>query len=977
MKNCLKKKLITAFLLLFAFTAFSQTGNITVRGLITNMDNEPLIGVSVKLVGSTTGAITDLDGEFVLERVSPNASLEVTYVGMKTQVVSVEGRTTINVVMEDDIAALDEVIVVGYGTQTRGEITGSVVNVSEEEFNKGLTQNVTDLLQGRVAGLMINSASGDVTTTSSMRLRGVTTLMDDPGPLIVIDGIPGGDLSTVSPSDVESISVLKDATSAAIYGSRAAGGVVLVTTKKGRGDRLVINYDAYASMDKLANKPDLMNADEWREYARYSNQDASIYDQYGADTDWFKEITRTGFSQNHNISLSGGGTKNNYRGSYTFQDRKGVMADNAQRRHSFRLQLQQRAIEDRLRVGVTVSTTAVDQKRPEGGNYVLAYSMLPVYPVYNSDGSWFTKVNAEYDQGNPVQNITLNRKDFEMLIFYGSGNILFQIMPELSIQTNLYKSRFSGVSSTFNDSTTEDGQSESGNASKSNNVSNRELMEWMLDYEKEFGINGEHKVTGLIGYSWERNTYSYFLARNRNFLSNALQYNSLQSGMGLKTGDVSSSKNEYTLISLYGRLFYSYKQRYLMTAMLRRDGSSKFGANNKWGLFPSVSLAWLMSEEGFMKDVGWINSLKLRMGYGVTGNETGLQPYRSLQLYGMSGIYYDDGNWKTAYTISQNANPDLKWESTATANLGLDFVLFNGVFGGTLEFYNKKTYDMLYNYAVPTPPFVYDRMTANVGDMINRGVEAIFNVQFLKSRDVDWSMSLNGSYNYNEITRLSDDVYETARIYTGSPWIRGGSGVTSHVVEEGRPVGQFFMWECLGISDDGKYIFNDLNGDGNIDDSDRTYVGTALPKVIFGWNNSVRYKQFDFSVFFRGTLGNDVFNGPRAAYGNNTYLIGTNALNDPLIYQLKGQNSQISSFYVEDASFVRLDNIALGYSFNTNNIPWLSKARVYVAGQNLFVLTKYKGLDPEVRLHGLDPGIENREFYPKAKTFTLGLNLSF
>ena len=477
-----------------------------------------------------------------------------------------------------------------------------------------------------------------------------------------------------------------------------------------------------------------------------------------------------------------------------------------------------------------------------------------------------------------------------------------------------------------------------------------------------------------------------------------MSYNSLQSGNGLKTGDVESGKSAYKLVSLYARAFYGYYNRYMITAMLRRDGSSKFGKNNKWGIFPSVSAAWGISEEAFMKDINWVNDLKLRVGYGVTGNQTGLDPYRTLELYGMKGIYYNDGSWKTAYAISQNANPDLKWESTATMNLGLDFSLFNGRFGGSDELYKEKTSDMLYTYAVPTPPFVYDRMMANVGDMENTGVEMMFNIGVIRNKELDWTMTLNGSYNKNKITRLSNDHYETDKVYVGSPWIRGGSGVTSHIVETGRPVGQFYMWKCKGISDEGKYIFEDINHDGNIDDADRTYCGTALPDVIFGWQNTVNYKSWDFSVFFRGMIGNEVFNGPRAAYGNNTYLLGTNALNDELIYKLKGQNSQICSYYVEDASFIRLDNIALGYTFNTKKIDWLSKARIYVAAQNLFVITGYKGLDPEVQLggrnetdranssrtstgimagSGLYPGIEYRDFYPKSKTFTVGLNVTF
>lgn len=990
-----KAGLLAALMCVGVTVAYAQQ----VKGTVLDENGEPIIGANVVEKGTTNGMVTDLDGHYTLSVSNvEHAVLQFSYIGYNTKEEAVKGRSTIDVTMQPSVVNLGEVVAIGYGTQTRRQITGSVANVTEDNFNKGLTRDATDLLQGKVAGLMINSGSGDVTSTSRMRLRGVTTLQEDMGPLVVIDGIPGGDLSTVAPTDIESISVLKDATSAAIYGSRAAGGVILITTKKGVGNQTTVNYDGYMSVDVLANKPNLLNADQWRAYAAYSKQDPSVYDQYGADTDWFSELTRTGLSQNHSLSLSGGTSKGNYRISYTYQDRNGVMRDNKQERHSFRFQVQQRAINDRLRVGLTGSGTITDQQLPEAGNYILAYSMLPVYPVYNADGTYFTKVNAEFDQGNPVQNQDLNRKDNEMLYFYGSSDIQFELANGLNTKLNLYKSRFSDTRSEFNNSTTEDGQSDQGNAYKRNRVWNRNLLEWTIDYERAFGADEEHKIQALAGYSWEENAYAYFFAQNRNFLSNDLSYNSLQSGNGLKTGDVESGKSAYKLVSLYARAFYGYYNRYMITAMLRRDGSSKFGKNNKWGIFPSVSAAWGISEEAFMKDINWVNDLKLRVGYGVTGNQTGLDPYRTLELYGMKGIYYNDGSWKTAYAISQNANPDLKWESTATMNLGLDFSLFNGRFGGSVELYKKKTSDMLYTYAVPTPPFVYDRMMANVGDMENTGVEMMFNIGVIRNKELDWTMTLNGSYNKNEITRLSNNHYETDKVYVGSPWIRGGSGVTSHIVETGRPVGQFYMWKCKGISDEGKYIFEDINHDGNIDDADRTYCGTALPDVIFGWQNTVNYKSWDFSVFFRGMIGNEVFNGPRAAYGNNTYLLGTNALNDELIYKLKGQNSQICSYYVEDASFIRLDNIALGYTFNTKKIDWLSKARIYVAAQNLFVITGYKGLDPEVQLggrnetdranssrtstgimagSGLYPGIEYRDFYPKSKTFTVGLNVTF
>lgn len=964
--------------------AFAQSG--TVKGKVLDELGEPIIGTNVVEKGSTNGTVTDVDGNYTLTLNDlSKAVLQFSFIGYNTTEEAVKGRKTIDVKLAPSVVNLGEVVAIGYGTQTRKEITGSVANVSEENFNKGVTRDASDLLQGKVAGLTITSGSGDVTKSSTIRLRGTSTLQNDQGPLIVIDGIPGGDMTTVAPSDIESISVLKDASSAAIYGSRAAGGVILITTKRGSGSKTQISYDGYVAIDHLANKPDLMNADEWRAYAKESGQDPSVYDQYGADTDWFEAMTRTGISQNHAISLSGGGSKSNYRASFTYLDRNGIMRDNDMNRYSFRFQFQQRAINDRLRIGLLGSATLTDSRIPYGDNFVLAYSMLPVYPVYNADGSYFTKVNTEYDQGNPVQNQDLNRKDMNNIYFYGAGDIQFTVIDGLNVKANLYKSRYSSEFSRYDNSETKQGQSNNGYAQKRNRTWNRNLMEWTADYEKVFGTAEEHKIQGMIGYSWEDNNYSSFTSQNRNFLTNDLGSNNLQSGTGLKTGDVSSDKNSYKLISMFARAHYSYDERYMITATVRRDGSSKFGANHKWGTFPSASAAWGISQESFMKDVKWVNDLKFRVGYGVTGNQDGLQPYKSLELYGSEGIYYNDGSWQTAYKINQNANPDLKWESTAMLNVGLDFTLFNSRLNGTIEWYNKKTSDMLYNYEVPTPPFVYNKMQANVGDMTNKGIEIMLNMDILRKKDFSWNMSLNLAHNKNEITKLSSDVYTTNRLYTGDPWLRGGSGVTSHVIEEGRPVGQFYMLICEGIDENGKYIIKDKNKDGQITDDDRDYCGDAQPDLTFGWNNSFSWKSWDLSFFFRGSIGQKVFNNPRAAYGNNTFLIGTNALNDPLVHQLT-ESSRICSYYIENASFMRLDNMSLGYTFNTKKIDWLDKARVYVAGQNLFVITGYKGVDPEVEIFrgeitdadaGLSPGIEHRQFFPKSRTFTLGVNLTF
>lgn len=992
----LRKKMFSSFkhsrtvavsmLMSFCMTGavFAQKGMI--KGTVVDENGEPVIGANVLVKGTTNGTITDMDGNYVINVENmKNVVLQVSYVGYNSIEEAVKGRETVPIKLESSVVNLGEVVAIGYGTQTRKEITGSVANVSEENFNKGVTRDASDLLQGKVAGLTITSGSGDVTRNSQIQLRGASTLQNDQGPMIVIDGVPGGDMSTVSPTDIESISVLKDASSAAIYGSRAAGGVILITTKRGAGSKTQVNYDGYVTASTVANKPDMLNAQEWRDANKELGNDISIYDGYTADTDWFGAMMRTGISQNHSLSLSGGTSKSNYRASYTYMDRNGIARDNWMKRHSFRFQFQQRALNDKLRIGLTGSTTLTDMQMPFADDYILAYNMLPVYPVYNEDGSYFTGANKEYDQGNPVQNQDQNYKKNSNIYFYGQGDIQYTIIDGLTAKVNLYKSRFSSDYSEWQDPQNSRGDDDNGSAVRQNRTWDRELMEWTANYNKAFGNEEQHKIDAIIGYSWETNKYADQYAKATNFAVGSMGADNIQTGNLLKIGNVTSSRNEYKLISLFARAHYSYKEKYMVTATVRRDGSSKFGANNKWGTFPSVSAAWGISQESFMEDAKWINDLKLRAGYGVTGNQDGLQPYKSLELYQASGTYYSNDSQLTAFKVAQNANPNLKWEQTSMLNIGLDFTLFNSRLNGTIEWYSKQTSDMLYTYKVPTPTYVYDKIAANVGDMSNKGIEVLLNLDVIRNKNFTWNTSINLAHNKNKITKLSNDLYSTDRVYVGDPWIRGASGVTSHVVEEGYPVGQFFMLKCNGIDENGKFIIEDINGDGQITDDDRTYCGDAQPDLTYGWDNTFTWKNWDASFFIRGTIGNKVLNNPVAAYGNNTYISGANAMKNDNLLTLR-ENSRVCSYYIENGSFARLDNMSIGYTFNTKNIDWLEKARVYVAAQNLFVITGYSGLDPEVENFrgaasdadaGLSPGIEPRNYMPKARSFTFGVNLTF
>ena len=997
----MKNKVLLFFIgvILCSMDLFAQERKISgiVKG---ENDQELIIGANVIIKGTRRGTVTNTHGKFTISVGQSDKELEISYVGMQKKTIKLEANKSSYVIeLEEEYNSLEDVIVIGYGTQAKRDVIGSITTISSKDLDSNSGGNINTALQGKIPGMQIISTSGEPGAGSLIQIRGASSINGSSEPLYIIDGTPieSGNISSIdgdatfspiagiNPNDIESIEVLKDAASAAIYGSRAAGGVILITTKRGSGSRTQINYDGYLTASTIANKPDMLNASEWRAANKALGKDISTYDKYNSDTDWFDEMTRVGVSQQHALSLSGGSSKSNYRASYTFLDRNGVARDNYMTRHSFRFQFQQRAINDRLRIGLTGAATLTDMQMPFSDDYILAYNMLPVYPVYNADGSYFTDANHNYDQGNPVQNQDQNYKKAANNYFYGQGDVQFSILDGLTTKVNLYKSRFSSDYSEWQDPRNSRGQGDTGKAIRRNRLWDRNLLEWTANYTKAFGSAEEHKVDAIVGYSWENNLYADQKSEATNFAVGSMGADNIQSGNLLKIGNVTSSRNEYKLISLFARAHYSFKERYMITATVRRDGSSKFGANHKWGTFPSVSAAWGISQESFMKDTKWINDLKLRAGYGITGNQDGLRPYKSLDLYSASGTYYNNGSWPTAFRPSQNANPNLKWEQTAMLNIGLDFTLFNSRLSGTIEWYDKRTKDMLYNYEVSTPTYVYNQIQANVGDMKNTGVEILLNLDVIRNKDFTWTTSLNLAHNKNEITKLSNELFSTGRVYVGDPWIRGASGVTSHVVEEGRPVGQFFMLKCNGLDENGKFIIEDINGDGQITDDDRTYVGDAQPDLTYGWNNTFNWKNWDASFFFRGTIGNKVLNNPLAAYGNNTYIDGTNVMDNDNLLTLS-ENSRVCSYYVENASFLRLDNLSIGYTFNTKKIDWLDKARLYVAGQNLFVITGYKGLDPEVENFrgeasddnaGLSPGIEPRNYMPKARSFTFGVNLTF
>ncbi|MBE0652382.1 MAG: SusC/RagA family TonB-linked outer membrane protein, partial [Bacteroidales bacterium] len=566
-----------------------------------------------------------------------------------------------------------------------------------------------------------------------------------------------------------------------------------------------------------------------------------------------------------------------------------------------------------------------------------------------------------------------NRNLNKTSLLYGNVKAEMEVVKGLNAGINLFKQRNSTDNSVYNASTTQAGRQAGGYAYRGNQLWNKDLFEFTLDYS---AIVGQHDFKLLGGYSYEYNTYESVRASNRSFIADMFEYNNLAAGENLFSTDVNSYKNMSKLISVFGRLNYIFQGKYILTATLRQDGSSKFGANHKWGTFPSISGAWRVSDESFLKDMGLFDELKVRVGYGIVGNQDGIGPYTSIALYGLGDEYFDNGKWRNTYKYSQNDNPDLRWEQTASFNPGIDFSFLKYRLSGSVDYYVKKTSDLLYVYNVPVPPYLYPTMLANVGDISNKGIEVILNGKIIRNADFSWTTTLNFAHNKNMIERLSDDIFQTDNIKTGFIDLRGSGYLTSHIVEEGQEVGTFYNLRCLGLDENGKFIIEDTNNDGTINNLDYTYIGNAMPRFTYGILNTFSYRNIDFSFFIRGLYGNDVLNTPRVQYSNPKWLPGGNVLQEVLTNGIT-DDPLFSSYFIEDGSFLRMDNMNLAYNFGTLNRIGIKDLRLYVNVQNLFIITKFTGPDPEVRMSGLNPGELDKYFIPKPRTFSVGIDVKF
>ena len=981
----MKRVLLSSALLLVSTLTFAQS---KVSGTVKDANGEPLIGVSVMEVGTNNGAVTDINGNYTLN-VKPGAKLKLSYIGFTSKTIKASGNSQI--VLDEDNTALNEVVVVGYGTMRRKDVTSSITTVKAEDLNQGVFTDPGQMLQGKVPGLVVSSTA-DPNGSPTITLRGASTLRTGAmSPYYVVDGIPGVDISIVSPEDIESIDVLRDATATAIYGSKAANGVIIITTKKGAEEKTNVSYNGYVAFDNILKKYDVCTADDLRQYAKDNN--ITLKDG-GANTDWQDEVLRTGISHNHNVNISGGNGSTNYMISADLRKREGVIKMTGFDRFNVRSLVSTKTLKDHLTVSLGANMMYGKHfgvpSGNEGASVLDAMNYYsPTNAIKNADGTW--TVGSGSKNYNPLALMEENKSETVWKRNQFVGKTALELWKGFVWSVNYSWSNYQSTYSAYNtrNSQLEGIGNKNGQATRNTYFGREQTFETYLNYDFKVG---KSKWGLMGGYSWEekKNNDGFGLSVEGYYNDDLGWYNMsyAQTILGVQNSVQSGYLEKVRNISFYGRVNYSFDSRYMLQATIRRDGSSVFGKNNRWGTFPSVSAAWNITEEKFMQNQHIFDNLKLRAGYGISGNAMGFDVYSSYNTYGASGTFVYDGKTYRTYGATKNANPDLKWESTGMLNIGLDFAFLKGRLNGTVEVYHKKTKDLIWSYPVSTTQYIYGWMDANVGEMTNKGIEFTLNAVPVRTKNFMWSTTLNLSHNKNTVDKMQNETFHTTNLTQGDPMVAGVSadGWTQRIME-GEPIGTFYTYQYAGIVNGrSEYYVLDENGNrtgettNNPSLKDRSITGCAQPKLNAGWNNTLTYKNWSLNAFITGVFGNDVYNSARAHYtAAQMFSDGKNVLKEFLSNPVGDASSSLpSDRYIEKGSYVRLQTLSLSYTFRNCFNDWIQDLTLYGTANNLFTITNYKGLDPEVNMGGIDPGIDYRwSRYPHTRTFMVGVKINF
>jgi TonB-linked SusC/RagA family outer membrane protein len=950
-----------------------------------------LQGVSIQIKNSNIGVTTDANGVYSITVPQNTSILIFSYIGFAPQEITVGDKSVIDVKLAEGSDKLSEVVVVGYGTQKKKEVTSAITTVTAEQFNKGNISDVAQLLQGKVAGLSISRPGGDPNGGFVLRLRGLSTLGANTQPLIVLDGQIGADINTVDPSDIKSIDILKDGSAAAIYGTRGSAGVIIITTKSGTRGPAQVAYNGSVTAESPVKFTHHMTADEFRALGKGTD--------YGSSTDWNKEITRTAISHVHNLAFSGGNPTTTYNASINYRNSEGVAIETGFQQLNGRLNLNHRALNNRLVFNVELSTTRRKSQIgfPDAFKYATIYNPTsPVYsddPLYDITGGGYFEANL-VDYSNPVAMLKQNSNELETKRLNVAGSAEYEVVKGLKFLVRYAQQTASYFHTAYlpieafisrNYLINATGFGRHGYAYRQDDETFNQLYENTLSYDGN--ITGKLKLNVVAGYSYQDFLNQGFGAQGGNFVTNSSSDNlgaALDFLYGL--GTANSYKNAYKIIAFFGRANFNYNDIAFLSASLRREGSTLFGENNRWGYFPAISGGVDIKKVVDLPSV--VNNLKLRASYGITG-ALPPSPYLSLDRLTVIGNGYAGfGVYSQVYGgVNINANPDLKWERKSEVDIGLDFAFRNTRLTGTFDYFSRSTKNLIFLVTVPSPPALYTTTWKNIGQLDNKGYEFSLNYDVLKGKELSWNSGVTYSHYHIVLTKLDSSLKGS---YVGATNLGTPGQEATQLTRavEGQPIGLLYGYRYIGVDENGKYLFDDGTGKGVTADKNpvRTVIGNGLPKFEFGWTNTFHYKAFDLNFFLRGSIGHQLINTFRAFYENPNIASSYNVVNTKY-FNPKLNDAQIySSYDVEKASFVKLDNATLGYNINVPKSSGFRSLRVFLTGQNLFTITNYTGVDPEVRYQDqvgtnppnvLAPGIDRRETWVYTRSFTLGVNVGF
>ena len=982
---------LMAMMLVFATALQAQISGTVLE----EASGEPIIGASILQVGTTNGVITDFDGNFELN-VPEGTQLQFSYMGFQTQTLPAQKKMIVR--LKEDAFEIQEVVAIGYGSQKKKEVTGSVASVKAEDFNAGVKSNPVGLLQGKVAGLNIINTTSDPTQGGySIQIRGFSTLDKGAGtsPLYIVDGVPVSSIDNIAPDEIASMDVLKDGSAAAIYGTRGTNGVILITTKRGEGfsDQPVTNieYSGYVSTAWVNSKTGMATPQQFVDLANltdgkvvptiYKNADGST--NY---TDWMAELTRkAAITHSHTVAITGSHKKFNYRASLLFKNAEGIAKNNNRQEVLAKLAAQQKALDGWLDLQYDFSYMHY-RNDYFCGDFTQAAIANPTYPIYDETTASGYFAPQGSGQSNAIEAMNQKESYQDGNYFRGSIKATVNIKAVEGLKISGFAAIEEGDNRNYwSNKVINTDATGSGKAGRSNSMNLSQLYEATIDYAHSWG---GHSLVGVAGFSYQNFLYDGSDMSNNDFPTESMKFYQMGNGeVNKKFMNISSYRNSNTLAAAFLRLNYNYNEKYLLSASVRYEGSSRFGPNHKWGWFPAVSAGWRIKGEEFMRDQDWCNELKLRAGFGITGNNLG-SDLRSVAMLSNGGTFWYNGKWTNTYVVSQNVNPDLRWERKFEYNLGLDFSFVDNRIYGSLDIYLRNTKDLLWEYEVPTPPYQYPTLLANAGEMRSYGVELVLSGVPVKTKDWTWITTPTIAFNRNYITKLSDPEkgFNYTQTTSGGVGENGIQNTNTQILVEGQPVGAWYGYSFAGFKSDGTWMYNTPTGGYTSDPNEghRQVLGSAQPAVTFGWNNTVKWRDLDITLFFRGVAGNKVLNvtrwayGPQASQSMNVFMydITHNPMNNPngVTYTNK---AAFSDYYLEDGSYLKLDNVTVGYTFRFKENKYIQSLRLYGTAQNLFTITGYSGQDPEVNTTSVwDPGIDYTSFYPRTGSFMFGLNLN-